>query len=67
MSRNRIIRYYRKYHLMHHHYDAKVRYGVTSPLFDYIFGTYHTTKATKPRRAVRQLGDMKSPAAVHKA
>jgi sterol desaturase/sphingolipid hydroxylase (fatty acid hydroxylase superfamily) len=67
MSRSRVIRYFRKYHLMHHHYDAKVRYGVTSPLFDYIFGTYHTTKATKPRRAVRQLGDMKSPAAVHKA
>jgi sterol desaturase/sphingolipid hydroxylase (fatty acid hydroxylase superfamily) len=41
MSRSRLVRYFRKNHLLHHHYDAKVRYGVTSPLFDYIFGTYH--------------------------
>jgi sterol desaturase/sphingolipid hydroxylase (fatty acid hydroxylase superfamily) len=44
MSRSRFVRYFRKYHLLHHHYDAKVRYGVTSPLFDYIFGTYHVEK-----------------------
>jgi hypothetical protein len=67
MSRSRFVRYFRKYHLMHHHYDAKVRYGVTSPLFDYIFGTYHTTKAIKPRRAVQPRPEMKSPAAAQKA
>ena len=39
-GRNRVIRYFRANHLLHHHYDAKVRYGVTSPLFDYLFGTY---------------------------
>ena len=44
MSRSRFVRYFRKYHLLHHHYDAKVRYGVTSPLFDYLFGTYHVEK-----------------------
>jgi sterol desaturase/sphingolipid hydroxylase (fatty acid hydroxylase superfamily) len=63
MSRSRFVRYFRKYHLMHHHYDAKVRYGVTSPLFDYIFGTYHITKATKPRRIVQPRQEMKSAAA----
>jgi sterol desaturase/sphingolipid hydroxylase (fatty acid hydroxylase superfamily) len=43
-ARGRVVRYFRRYHLMHHHYDATVRYGVTSPLFDYIFGTYHVEK-----------------------
>ena len=43
-SRGRLTRYFRKYHLQHHHYDATVRFGVTSPLFDYIFGTFHIEK-----------------------
>ena len=43
-SRGRLTRYFRKYHLQHHHYDATVRYGVTSPLFDYLFGTFHIEK-----------------------
>jgi len=43
-SRGRLTRYFRKYHLQHHHYDATVRYGVTSPLFDYLFGTFHLEK-----------------------
>jgi hypothetical protein len=43
-ARGRVVRYFRRYHLMHHHYDATVRYGVTSPLFDFIFGTYHVEK-----------------------
>ena len=40
-SRGRLTRYFRRYHLQHHHFDARVRFGVTSPLFDYIFGTFH--------------------------
>jgi sterol desaturase/sphingolipid hydroxylase (fatty acid hydroxylase superfamily) len=56
MSRTRFIRYFRKYHLLHHHYDAKVRYGVTSPLFDYIFGTYHVEKRRNP---VMRLGNQR--------
>lgn len=43
-SRGRLTRYFRKYHLQHHHYDATVRFGVTSPLFDYLFGTFHLEK-----------------------
>ena len=27
-SRGRLTRYFRKYHLQHHHYDATVRFGV---------------------------------------
>jgi sterol desaturase/sphingolipid hydroxylase (fatty acid hydroxylase superfamily) len=43
-SRMRFASYFRKYHLQHHHYDATVRFGVTSPLFDYLFGTFHLEK-----------------------
>jgi hypothetical protein len=45
-SRARFIQYFRKYHLQHHHCDAKARYGVTSPLFDFIFGTYQLERKT---------------------
>ena len=38
--RLRPLRYLRKYHLSHHHRDAGVLFGVTSPLFDLAFGTY---------------------------
>ena len=55
LARSRFIRYFRKYHLLHHHYDAKVRFGVTSPLFDYIFGTYHVEQKTKPARQKMNL------------
>ena len=43
-SRGRLTRYFRRYHLQHHHHDATVRFGVTSPLFDYLFGTFHIEK-----------------------
>lgn len=39
-SRSRLMRYYKKYHLQHHHVDEAARYGVTTPIFDYLFGTY---------------------------
>ena len=50
-SRGRLTRYFRKYHLQHHHYDATVRFGVTSPLFDYLFGTFHIEKRRGAGRA----------------
>jgi dihydroceramide fatty acyl 2-hydroxylase len=30
----------RKYHLVHHFQTPGVRYGITSPLWDHVFGTY---------------------------
>ncbi len=30
----------RKYHLVHHFATPEVRYGITTPLWDYVFGTY---------------------------
>src|SRR5215204_6429431 len=43
-SRGRLTRYFRKYHLLHHHHAPTVRYGVTSPLFDYLCATFHIEK-----------------------
>lgn len=35
----------RRYHLQHHHGLEDTRYGVSSPLWDYIFGTYMPPKS----------------------
>ncbi|MFP4378493.1 MAG: sterol desaturase family protein [Spirochaetales bacterium] len=37
----------RKYHLMHHGKDYTVRYGISSPLWDYVFGTHPRYKRNK--------------------
>jgi dihydroceramide fatty acyl 2-hydroxylase len=39
-ARSRVFRYLRKYHLLHHYKTPEMRFGVTSPLFDIIFGTF---------------------------
>ncbi len=39
-ARLRLFRYLRKYHLLHHYKTPELRFGVTSPLFDVIFGTF---------------------------
>lgn len=33
-------RWLRSYHLLHHHKTPKARYGVTSPVWDLVFGTF---------------------------
>ena len=45
--RLRVFRYLKKYHLLHHHQTPKLRFGVTSPLFDYLFGTFKSTERTR--------------------
>ncbi len=44
--RLRVFRYLKKYHMLHHHQTAALRFGVTSPLFDYLFGTFESPPAT---------------------
>ena len=39
-SRLRLLRYLRHYHLLHHYKTPRLRFGVTSPLFDLVFGTF---------------------------
>jgi dihydroceramide fatty acyl 2-hydroxylase len=51
---SRLIRYLKKYHLQHHSVDANRRYGVTSPLFDLLFGTFHLEKTRRWKSARRR-------------
>ena len=39
-SRLRVLRYLKKYHLLHHYQTPELRFGVTSPLCDLIFRTF---------------------------
>lgn len=38
-------RWMRMYHLQHHFDHSPTRYGVSSPLWDFVFGTYRSAKA----------------------
>lgn len=38
--RLRLLRYLKRYHLLHHHRTPGLRFGVTSPVIDYLFGTF---------------------------
>ena len=42
--RLRLFRYLRKYHLLHHYQTPELRFGVTSPLFDVIMGTFRPVR-----------------------
>ena len=42
-SRLRPLRYLRHYHLLHHYKTPGLRFGVTSPLFDVVFGTFRAS------------------------
>ena len=44
VPRSRVFRYLKKYHLLHHHQTSALRFGVTSPVFDYLFGTFPSTQ-----------------------
>ena len=48
--RLRLFRYLRKYHLLHHYQTPELRFGVTSPLFDIIFGTFRPVTFRKQVR-----------------
>jgi hypothetical protein len=41
-SRIVLLRYLKRYHLLHHHTTPALRFGVTSPAFDYLFRTYRS-------------------------
>jgi len=45
-SRLRILRYLRHYHLLHHYKTPELRFGVTTPLFDLLFGTFRAPSDT---------------------
>jgi sterol desaturase/sphingolipid hydroxylase (fatty acid hydroxylase superfamily) len=39
---SRLGQYIRRYHILHHHRDHDAKYGISSPLWDVIIGTYGT-------------------------
>lgn len=41
---NRVMKYLRKYHMAHHFKHEPTRYGVSNPLWDYVFGTAPKSK-----------------------
>lgn len=47
--RLRLFRYLRKYHLLHHYQTPEHRFGVTSPLFDLILGTFRPVRTRLKR------------------
>ena len=49
--RLRLFRYLRKYHLLHHHQTPELRFGVTSPLFDMLLGTFRPLSSRNIARA----------------
>ena len=49
--RLRLLRYLKRYHLLHHHRTPGLRFGVTSPVIDYLFGTFQQmSKGASPAR-----------------
>lgn len=45
---NKVGRYLKKWHLVHHHAHEASKYGVSSPLWDYVFRTVTGPKETAP-------------------
>ena len=52
--RFRLFRYLKKYHMLHHHQTAALHFGVTSPVFDYLFGTFQATQSKSPLTLEKQ-------------
>lgn len=46
-----VLRWIKRYHMLHHHDSPNHRYGITSPLWDFVFGTFLSTK-----KLIRQGG-----------
>ena len=46
-SRLPLFRYLRKYHLLHHYRTPNRRFGVTSPVFDLMFGTFQSVRVRR--------------------
>lgn len=48
-------RYMKKYHLWHHHKNENYFFGVTTPVIDYLMGTYKPIQAVPVSPTVRRL------------
>ncbi|MES1178523.1 MAG: sterol desaturase family protein [Myxococcales bacterium] len=43
-AQSRVGRWLKRYHLLHHHHHDLGRFGVSTPLWDFVFGTYVPTR-----------------------
>ena len=48
-----VIGWLRRYHLLHHHENLPARYGVSSPLWDYVLGTFREARSSRASREPR--------------
>ena len=48
--RTRVGRYLKQSHMMHHFVSPNARWGVSSPLWDYVFNTFSDKSSTSERR-----------------
>ena len=55
-SRLPLLRYLKKYHLLHHYRSPDLRFGVTSPVFDLLFGTFRPIRWHQQGRSRNLLG-----------
>lgn len=49
--RTRWMRYLKRYHLLHHYQDETTRFGVTTPLIDWLLSTYRPVSASASLQA----------------
>lgn len=45
----------KRYHLLHHHLDEHLWFGITNPLGDLLFGTYRRVRDVEARTGIRFL------------
>jgi sterol desaturase/sphingolipid hydroxylase (fatty acid hydroxylase superfamily) len=59
-AKSRVGRWLKRYHLLHHHHHEAGRFGVSTPLWDFVFGTYVPTRLpaapARPGSRARALG-----------
>jgi sterol desaturase/sphingolipid hydroxylase (fatty acid hydroxylase superfamily) len=51
--KSRAGRWLKRYHLLHHHHQGAGRFGVSTPLWDFVFGTYVPTRMPAARASTR--------------
>jgi sterol desaturase/sphingolipid hydroxylase (fatty acid hydroxylase superfamily) len=67
--RTRVGKYLKQSHMIHHYVNHNLRWGVSSPLWDYVFGTYAEPvpiKRAKPREGIRKGLTTAKPVTVSK-
>lgn len=57
----RLFKYLRTYHLLHHHEASDLRFGVTSPLFDVIMGTFRPVRTSLVSQRNQGIDPRRSP------